>query len=516
MTMEERFRHQEDAASSDLYEEEFVEEPESDKHWHTKPEIVGGSIDEDIWGAEGIPSPLWDSSAKTGMSGDTPNKPEQKPKRKNSLNLQEMATEITEKVPMILHDGDLYYYTGAYYQIINNDEELLKLIRTKVSNDAFGCQRLWQFQDLLKFLKADSSLIPPNYEDKIRESQFLISFRNGVLDVRTLELMPHDRSNFVFYRIDTKWKKSNPPEKFLEVLRDISDGDESIEVRILESLGYLMTPVNKGKCFFIMGTAPDSGKSTLANMLEAFVGDEKIKHTSTYQMDGKFALGDIRGKTLNITMDLPRGKFTPVTVSIVKQITGGDAITIEQKYVNTQTAHSNMRFLFGSNYPIDIAKGNDDDAFWNRMIIIPFLKSVDKDKKDDKMGEKLQREKKGIIYLCITAFKKVFDRGYIFTECKAADEMKQQWRKQEPDGANVLQRFVNNYLEVTESENDSVYLQDLYAKYVSYCHEYNCVAIMEYNRFITWLNDTLPTCRKKRIHHTGENARSGITGIRWR
>ena len=28
-------------------------------------------------------------------------------------------------------------------------------------------------------------------------------------------------------------------------------------------MGYLMSSLNDGKCFFVMGTAPDSGKSTI-------------------------------------------------------------------------------------------------------------------------------------------------------------------------------------------------------------------------------------------------------------
>lgn len=66
-----------------------------------------------------------------------------------------------------------------------------------------------------------------------------------------------------------------------------------------------------------------------------------------------------------MAMDLPKGKLDAMTVALLKQITGGDLITVEKKYENMRSIRSKMRFLFASNYPVVIPKVDDDTAFWD-------------------------------------------------------------------------------------------------------------------------------------------------------
>lgn len=428
------------------------------------------------------------------------------------MNLNDMSEEILKKIKIILHDKNLYRYTGKSYKVIKNDEELLRLIRSDVSYDAFGSMSINRFGDLMGFLKADNRLIPRNYEEKLKESEYFIAFNNGVLDTRSMKLYPHSEKRLVFYELNANWKERGEPKRFLKFLNTASKGDESIEKRIIEVLGYLLSAVNSGKYFFVMGTASDSGKSTLAEMLQYIIGDEYIAHISTYQMNNRFALGDIQGKMLNLSMDLPKGKLTPVVVSIIKQITGGDMITTDQKYERMREVHSGMRFLFGSNYPISISHEEDDDSFWNRMIIVPFLYSVDRKDMEYNLLEKLLNEREDIISLCLTAFNHVLKKDCIFSKCDIADEMKGKWRNQKEEIAHTIQKFINECVQITGDTHDSVYAQDFYSAYKVYCqlNDWDC---MNYNQAIQWCANNIEGCKKQRIHHTGVNPMAGFTGM---
>ena len=344
------------------------------------------------------------------------------------------------------------------------------------------------------------------------DSQYYISFRNGILDVMTLELYKHSKEYLVFYEIDAEWTARGHPEKFVEFVVQSSDGDNSVIIRIIEAIGYLLSAVNDGKYFFVMGTAHDSGKSTLAKLLQKIVGDPYIAHISTHQIGNRFALGDIHGKTLNISVDLPKGKLTPVVVSIIKQITGGDTITTDQKYEKMKDVHSNMRFLFGSNYPVTVPADDDDDSFWNRMIIIPFLHSVEKCDMDYGLLEKMLEEKDEIIYLCLKAFHKVLLKKCVFSECQAAEEMKRQWRGMRGDFAYTLKEFIDECVQITGNSKDDVFAQELYDAYSNYCYKRGWER-MTYNEMVEWCDNNIKDCRRKRIHHTGTNPRAGFTGM---
>ena len=74
--------------------------------------------------------------------------------------LHHMADEIMKQLALIVHESNLYYYTGKSYKIIKDYEALLHVILSYVSSDAFGSLMLRQFQDLFVFLKASPKLIP--------------------------------------------------------------------------------------------------------------------------------------------------------------------------------------------------------------------------------------------------------------------------------------------------------------------------------------------------------------------
>lgn len=429
------------------------------------------------------------------------------------LSLDSMANAIKEKVTLIRHDGNLYYFTGMSYKMIKNSEDLLRITRNYVSQDAFGVSSIQRtFSELMIYLRNDDHLIPYNYEERIKKSQYYISFRNGVLDIRTLKLYKHIKDRLVFYELDAEWMETAVPMQFESFLQTASRENTDIRKRILETLGYLLAPINEGKYFFVMGTAPNSGKSTLGEILERFIGKSYVAHLSTEQVGGRFALGDIHGKTLNLSMDLPKGKLSAAVVSILKQITGGDTITTERKYDSLRDVHSNMRFLFASNYPVTIPKADNDDAFWDRMIVVPFKYSLAKEDVDVHFVDKLVAEKDEIISVCLNALSKLLRRNFVFSSCEAAEEMKRKWRNLEHEASQSILQFINECVVITGQPSDRVYTQKIYQAYSDYCDRHELESVSKL-KLIEWLKNNLPSCKHRRLHDTGKNPLSGFEGM---
>lgn len=441
----------------------------------------------------------------------------------SKMTLSDMEEQVLKVVTIIRHEKRLYYYTGRTYEIIEDRDKFLEIVRSRVSNSAFDSCSNRKIFDLFDFMRARESLMPKNYNKKISEAKFYVVFRNGVLNLKTFSLMEHSKEYLTFYELDAEWIEDDYPSTFYKFLKDISGDDASIKTRILETMGYLLSPYNHAKKFFVMGTARDSGKSTMGELLRQLIGPEHVGHLSANQLGKRFALGNIEGKILNSAMDLPKGEFDSLTVSIIKQITGGDTIATEQKYEKIREVHSNLRFLFASNYPVTISKKDDDDAFWERMIVVPFIYSMDKSKQDADLLEKLLSEKEKIIYVCLKALHIVLKRDGQFSPCAIAEEMKDQWRYGETvDLSYTLQQFTQEYIDITNDEKDDVLSVDLYEKYKDYC-ERNQLPTMKYDTMLAWYKEKIlydekfSNCKKKRVHHEAKyGPRAGFSGMKYK
>ena len=213
-------------------------------------------------------------------------------------------------------------------------------------------------------------------------------------------------------------------------------------------------------------------------------------------------------------MDVPKGHLSSVAVSLIKSITGGDPIEIEEKYQPTERIISNLRFLFGTNYPITVPQADDEDAFWDRMVILPFTRSVPPHLADLTLLDKLIEEKDEIISYCLRALSRVLSNNLQFSPCAVADQMKSEWRNTAIDPRS-FEEFWYTHVSVTGNPKDTVYAMELYDHYRQFCWERQ-YELIPYLNMRNWITANVPTsdCVAKRIHRTSQNPWAGFSGIR--
>jgi len=429
--------------------------------------------------------------------------------------LYEMEKAILSNATLIRHDGGLYYYTGKYYAAINSDLELLELIRSKISSSAFAVTSTKPFQDLMMFLKTDPNLTPHKYQNKLTKARKLVALKNGVLNISTLELMDFDPKHLLFHIVDASWTTSSYPKVFLKFLRQSCNYDEEIVRLTTEMIGYLLSGSNQAKAFFVIGTAPDSGKSTLASLIKRLIGEEFVCSVEPNKIHERFALGSSRGKILNLALDIAQGRLCPAAVSKIKAITGNDSISIEEKYMRLEHTVSSLRFLFGTNHPISLNPSSaDDDAFWNRLVVIPFLKSVRPEDKDPTLLDKLWEERDAIVSYCLKSYQSVLNKDFTFSHCQASLDIKESWRRDDISFVSFA-NFWQDYVEVTGDLKDQIFSQTLYEKYSYFCQDH-LVEPIYYTRMKEWIEAHTDSemCIPKRLHYTGQNPRAGYCGIK--
>ena len=153
-------------------------------------------------------------------------------------------------------------------------------------------------------------------------------------------------------------------------MKEISGGRKDIEERLWMALGYLLVEPARGKFFFIMGYARDSGKSIWGNFVQKLFPEEAISNLSLRELGGKFETESLLDARINISLDLPRERLDVSAVSKLKRITGGDGVEIQRKNQRSKKLHRRIKFLFASNFPLEIE--GEDEAFFKRVVYLPF------------------------------------------------------------------------------------------------------------------------------------------------
>ena len=194
--------------------------------------------------------------------------------------------------------------------------------------------------------------------------------------------------------------------------------------------------------------------------MEALIGEADCSHVSLQDLTGnRFYRARLFGKKLNTSGDLPA---TPINdPGIFKNLTGEDTIDAENKFEQIFSFKNIAKLVYSAN-SLPWVKG-DDDAFYNRWIIIPFRNSVF-GKEDLDLTDKLTTpdELSGILNFGIEGLKRLKANGWRFTY--------------DDDGAALYRRASNPIYAFLEdrcepSEHSYVCKSDLIAAYNEYAKE---------------------------------------------
>jgi putative DNA primase/helicase len=200
-----------------------------------------------------------------------------------------------------------------------------------------------------------------------------LNVKNGVLDLKTGELTPHNPSQKFTYCLPVAYNKEANQKQWLDFLAGIGLGDEMREY-IQKAVGYSMTGETREEIMFYLYGKPRSGKGTFTEVLALVLGElgSGINfRTFTTQRHGdtsNFDLAPLKNKRLLTASESSR--FRQLNTAVIKQITGGDEIYCSYK----RKDHFSYRPMFvvwlTSNWPINADV--DDDAAWGRLKAIEF------------------------------------------------------------------------------------------------------------------------------------------------
>lgn len=174
----------------------------------------------------------------------------------------QMEEDLLEKTGFLYRKSVLYHYNDRYYESIDA-EGVVSLYRQYISPGLDGVKNLRNHLDIYKCMKANPRL---KYEDSLKDKPYC-PLKNGILYLNKMKLKHHSSKRITFTVLDACYDEDAECPVFDEFLDTITEGREDLKERFMMSLGYLLIEPSNGKYFFVMGYAPNSGKSILGNTM---------------------------------------------------------------------------------------------------------------------------------------------------------------------------------------------------------------------------------------------------------
>jgi len=220
---------------------------------------------------------------------------------------------------------------------------------------------------------------------------------NGTIDLRTMDLRPHRPADFLTKRAPVAFDLGATCPRFdaflVRVLPDLN-----VREYVQRLVGYCLTAETNEHIMAILYGLGANGKSLLLSVLCAILGDYACTaEASTFlarNQDGpRNDLAALAGARLVSISEVESGRR--LAEPLVKQATGGDAISARFLYGEFFEYRPSFKILMATNYK-PIVRGTDE-GIWRRLRLVPFEVTIPEAERDKDLSAKLLAESSGIL-----------------------------------------------------------------------------------------------------------------------
>lgn len=279
-------------------------------------------------------------------------------------------------------------------------------------------------------------------------------------------------------------------EEWTEVGRKLTPEETALDAKemsefLQEVAGITLSGKANFKGFFYVMGKKDTGKSVYTNLLLSLMGEYGKSITPQSLMAGAMQGGDVKapeiagldGVRLALASEAQEG--ARLNEDLIKRLTGADPITARGNYSNPVTFMPQLTLMFSANERP--ALSGVSAAFWERMLVVPFLNCVTAEQQDRELPEKLRSELPGIFLWCLEGWRRFKARGKL-----QIPERVSAYSHNLREVQDILGEFIGET--VVQEEGSYMACNDLYADYRDYMLNSGMTALGR-SRFVSKLED---------------------------
>jgi len=351
--------------------------------------------------------------------------------------------------------------------------------------------------EVISKIEADTYINTKDFFNLQNKFPYLIPVKNGQLNLRTMELYPHNSGIPFFNKINADYKPGADCPKIKQFLKEVLENEEDFKT-IQELIGFcLVRDYTYERAFMFFGAHGRNGKSKLLELITRFIGVENVSGVSLQDIEkDSFAISNLHNKLVNISADLSKEALS--NTGNFKSLTGRDTVSANRKFKERLDFINYAKMIYASNelpriYTIS-------DAFWQRWTLIQFPNRflsekeynalTPEEKENARIGNpKLineiteENELNGLLNFAIEGLERL-EQKRDFSQSKLARDTKKTWERL----SNSVASFIEDKI---ETDWDSYIIKsDFLKEYQHYCKTHK-ISVLSDKAIKSTLKDSL-------------------------
>jgi putative DNA primase/helicase len=311
----------------------------------------------------------------------------------------------------LIWNGALWQ-TDKHEQIMTHARQIPRIISDEAakatSDDRTAALNKWAIKSqdaarlsaMVKLARSDVKIVAP--VETLDRDPWLFNVANGTVNLRTGGLQSHDPSDMLTKRSPVEFDPRSECPLWMQYLEGLFAGEQrEALIEFAQRLaGYTLTGMTSEHVFVILYGPTGTGKTTFIETMRYIFGDYAGNaNAQTFmqkQSTGRASpdIAKLQGARLVTASETEEN--ARMSSALVKRLSGGDRVTASFLYANEFEYDPVMKIWLATNNKPRVS--GDDDALFQRMILIPFVVQFRRMPNEIKgLKDHLRREASGIL-----------------------------------------------------------------------------------------------------------------------
>jgi putative DNA primase/helicase len=380
-------------------------------------------------------------------------------------------------------NGTILAYNSTHWKHLPEQElkYLLRFTAEKSGTNHYIASHHSFVSSLLK--QFDLISLPPRPEER---KKTMINLRNGTLVITKdgVLLKEFDANDYIKYQLDFDYRPQADAPLFNKYLNETLPNPE-VQANLSEFIGSIFIPakVLKAEKILMLLGGGSNGKSVVHDIVTSLLGSHNVSAYSLANLtdDQGYQRAMLNNVLLNYSSEFSGIK----NHGLFKQLVSQERIEARQPYGQAFIMEEYARLMVNLNeLPKDFEM---NIAFFRRLLIIEFKKTIGEDQQDKQLAQKIiNSELSGVLNWALDGLKRFLVSGH-FTPCAEMEAVVTNYRFQ----SDNVRQFVDE-CDYEPCTKEHIVAKDLYSYYREYCmasgfkplNKINFLKRMENNGFV--------------------------------